>query len=178
MSNMTTPETPGPLQAVRALARLQRILEFADAGMSIPQYRMLVILSEGGQRSARLAQRLAVRRPTLTALADGLIAAGYAERGSEPGDRRIVRLLLTDAGRAALARADEAYQAALAPLLGHMSDPDGLMVGLVDAGEAMDAWLRARALAAGEHSGAEPRRADEHSVVESRGAGEHSEAGR
>jgi DNA-binding MarR family transcriptional regulator len=149
---MTPPTPPRPLQAVRALARLQRILEFADAGVTIPQYRMLAILGDGGQRSARLAQRLAVRKPTLTALADGLIGAGYAERESEPGDRRIVRLLLTDAGRAALARADEAYQAALAPLLSQMSDPDRLLDGLVDAGEAMDAWLRARALAAGERS--------------------------
>jgi DNA-binding MarR family transcriptional regulator len=145
---MTTPILPRTQRAVRVLARLQRMLEFADAGLTIPQYRMLVVLSEGGQRSARLAQRLAVRKPTLTALADGLIAAGYAQRCSEPGDRRIVRLLLTDAGRTALARADEVYAGALAPLLDQMTDPDRLVDGLVDAGDALDAWLHARALAA------------------------------
>ena len=80
------------LAAVRVLAHLHRMLESAEAGLTIPQYRMLAVLSEGGERSARVAQKLAVRKPTLTALADGLIAAGYAERESEPGDRRIVRL--------------------------------------------------------------------------------------
>jgi DNA-binding MarR family transcriptional regulator len=141
---MTSPTPQRSLRAVRVLARLQRMLESADAGLTIPQYRMLVVLSEGGERSARLAQRLAVRKPTLTALADGLIAAGYAERAAEPGDRRIVRLQLTDAGRAALARADEAYLAALGPLLARMADPDRLVDGLTDAGEALDAWLRTR----------------------------------
>ncbi|HEY2668985.1 MAG TPA: MarR family transcriptional regulator [Rugosimonospora sp.] len=144
MTATTPPTATRPLRAVRVLARLQRMLEFTDAGLTIPQYRMLVVLSEGGERSARLAQRLAVRKPTLTALADGLIAAGYAERSSEPGDRRIVRLQLTGAGRAALARADEAYLAALAPLLDRMTDPDRLVDGLTDAGDALDAWLRAR----------------------------------
>lgn len=141
---MTSPTSQRSLRAVRVLARLQRMLEFANAGLTVPQYRMLVVLSEGGERSARLAQRLAVRKPTLTALADGLIAAGYAERSSEPGDRRIVRLQLTDAGRAALARADEAYLDALAPLLGRMVDPERLVDGLTDAGDALDAWLRDR----------------------------------
>jgi DNA-binding MarR family transcriptional regulator len=141
---MTSPTPQRSLRAVRVLARLQRMLEFADAGLTIPQYRMLVVLSEGGERSARLAQRLAVRKPTLTALADGLIAAGYAERVSEPGDRRIVRLQLTDAGRVALARADEAYLVALGPLLARMADPDRLVDGLADAGDALDAWLRTR----------------------------------
>ncbi|GAA5194867.1 hypothetical protein GCM10023322_60290 [Rugosimonospora acidiphila] len=147
---MTSPTPPRRLRAVRVLARLQRMLEFANAGVTIPQYRMLAVLSEGGERSARLAQRLAVRKPTLTALADGLIAAGYAERCGEPGDRRIVRLQLTDAGRTALARADEAYQDALAPLLGRMADADQLIDGLADAGDVLDEWLRGRVSAAAE----------------------------
>ncbi len=127
------------LRAIRALARLHRLLDSADAGVTIPQYRMLAILSEGGERSARLAERLAVRKPTLTALAAGLIAAGYAEREGEPGDRRIVRLVLTDAGRAALAAADQAYLARLGPLLDLLEDPDRLIDDLIDVGDALDA---------------------------------------
>src|SRR5256885_4744493 len=92
-------------RALRARVRPQRMLNCADAGLTTPQYRMLTALSEGGQRSARLAERLAVRKPTVTALADGLIAAGYAVREGEPGDRRIVRLCLTEAGAEALRRA-------------------------------------------------------------------------
>ena len=89
--------------AVRVLARLHRLLESVDSGLTLPQYRVLAALAQGGVRSAHLAERLAVRRPTLTAIADGLVAAGYAERESEAGDRRVVRLIATDAGRAILA---------------------------------------------------------------------------
>lgn len=133
--------------AIRVLARLHRLLESADAGLTIPQYRMLTMLSEGGERSARLAQKLAVRKPTLTALADGLFAAGYVERESEPGDRRIVRLTLTGAGRAALARADDAYLSRLGPVFDDLTDPDRLVHDLLEVGEVLTARLKARAAA-------------------------------
>jgi DNA-binding MarR family transcriptional regulator len=132
--------------AIRVLARISRLLESSDSGLTLPQYRMLSALSHGGQRSARLAERLAIRKPTATALADGLVAAGYTERESEPGDRRIVRLRMTPAGEAALARADEAYVNCLAPLLRTAPDPDGLINGLLAVDAAIN--VRAEALAA------------------------------
>jgi DNA-binding MarR family transcriptional regulator len=135
-------------QAIRVVARLHRLFESADAGLTIPQYRMLALLDAGGERSARLAEKLSVRKPTLTALADGLIAAGYAVREGEPGDRRIVRLTLTDAGRAALTRAEAAYLARLRPLLAELPEADRLLDGLIAVGDALDARVRAR-LAAG-----------------------------
>jgi DNA-binding MarR family transcriptional regulator len=131
--------------AVRVLARLSRVLESADAGLTVPQYRMLSALSEGGQRSARLAERLAVRKPTVTALADGLIAAGYVARESEEGDRRIVRLSLTEAGQDALQRADAAYLARLEPLLAEVPDPERFVGDLLAVGAALDARLAQQA---------------------------------
>jgi DNA-binding MarR family transcriptional regulator len=131
--------------AVRVLARLSRVLEAADAGLTVPQYRMLSALSEGGQRSARLAERLAVRKPTVTALADGLIAAGYVARESEEGDRRIVRLSLTEAGQDALQRADAAYLARLEPLLAEVPDPERFVGDLLAVGAALDARLAQQA---------------------------------
>jgi DNA-binding MarR family transcriptional regulator len=131
--------------AVRVLARLSRVLESADAGLTVPQYRMLSALSEGGQRSARLAERLAVRKPTVTALADGLIAAGYVARESEEGDRRIVRLSLTEAGQDALRRADAAYLARLEPLLAEVPDPERFVGDLLAVGAALDARLAQQA---------------------------------
>lgn len=138
--------------AIRVLARISRLLESSDSGLTLPQYRMLSALSHGGQRSARLAERLAIRKPTATALADGLVGAGYAERESEPGDRRIVRLRMTPAGEAALARADEAYVDCLAPLLRAAPDPDGLIDGLLAVDTAID--VRAETLAARHRVGA------------------------
>ena len=134
-------DTPDRVDAVRVLTRLNRLLETVDSGLTIPQYRVLMALSHGGIRSAMLAERLAVRRPTLTAIADGLVAAGYAVRESEPGDRRVVQLKVTDAGRAALRRADQAYVAKLGPLFDEIAG-DRLVADLVAVGEVLDDRLR------------------------------------
>jgi DNA-binding MarR family transcriptional regulator len=131
--------------AVRVLARVSRVLESADSGLTLPQYRMLSALADGGQRSARVAERLAIRKPTATALADGLAAAGYLERESEPGDRRIVRLRMTSTGEAALAKADRTYTACLAPLLAATPDPAGLVDGLLAVGTAIETIAEQRA---------------------------------
>jgi len=129
--------------AVRAMARLHRMLESVDSGLTVPQYRMLAAIAQGGVRSAHLAERLAVRRPTLTALADGLVAAGYACRESEDGDRRVVRLHATDAGRAALARADAAYLGRFDRLLAELPHPERFVADLLAVGAALDARLAA-----------------------------------
>ena len=97
------------IEALLTILRITRVLERIDAGVSPQQYRMLKLIGAGGERSARLAEKLAVARPTLTATADSLVAAGLACREAEPGDRRVVRLRLTDAGQAAVTRADTAY---------------------------------------------------------------------
>jgi DNA-binding MarR family transcriptional regulator len=130
------------VDALRVLARLGRLLEAVDSGLTLPQYRVLAMISQGGVRSARLAERLAVRRPTLTAIADGLVAAGYVARESEPGDRRVVRLQVTDAGREALRGADEAYLAKLGPILAETGSSDRIVGDLLAIGEVLDERLR------------------------------------
>jgi DNA-binding MarR family transcriptional regulator len=115
-------------QVALTVMRLFRSLERADAGLTPQQYRILKLAGAGGERSARLAERLAVAKPTLTATADGLVAAGYARRDAEPGDRRVVRLCLTPAGREAVERADLVYSRWLARLLGGLSAADRILI--------------------------------------------------
>ncbi len=109
-------------QLVLTIMRLFRGLERVPSGLTPQQYRILKLAGAGGERSARLAERLTVAKPTLTATADGLVAAGYMRRDAEPGDRRVVRLCLTPAGRAALDRADAAYCGWLDRLLSATAD--------------------------------------------------------
>jgi DNA-binding MarR family transcriptional regulator len=123
-------------QAVLAILRLYRGLECVDAGLTPSQYRIMKLAAAGGERSTRLAQRLAVAKPTLTAIADGLVAAGYASRTAEPGDRRVVRLSLTPAGREALDRADVAYTAWLGRLLDETGEPAAVLSALGQLAEA------------------------------------------
>src|SRR4249920_1227 len=115
-------DDPSASQVVMILLRLFRALERVDTDLTPQQYRILKLAGAGGERSARLAELLAVAKPTLTATADGLVAAGYARRDAEPGDRRVVRLCLTEAGHAALARADAAYGQWLDQLLAETGD--------------------------------------------------------
>ena len=130
--------------AIMVIFRMFRALECVDAGLTPSQYRMMKLAAAGGERSTRLAQRLAVAKPTLTATADGLVAAGYASRATEPGDRRVVRLSLTPAGRAALDRADAAYCAWLGQLLDATGDPEAVLDALELLSSAMTETRRAR----------------------------------
>jgi DNA-binding MarR family transcriptional regulator len=105
---------------------------------------MLKLIGGGGERSARLAEKLAVAKPTLTSTADSLVAAGLATRQAEPGDRRVVRLCLTPAGQAAIERADQAYASWFGALLDHSGRPDEILADLVSLGDAMTERHRAR----------------------------------
>lgn len=129
---------------VLTVLRLYRALERLDTGLTPQQYRIMKLAGAGGERSARLAERLAVAKPTLTTTADGLVAAGYAQREAEVGDRRVVRLCLTTAGRTALERADAAYAGWLGSLLGTTGDTAGVVDAIRDLDAAMDERRRAR----------------------------------
>jgi DNA-binding MarR family transcriptional regulator len=125
------------ISALLAVLRITRVLERIDAGISPQQYRMLKLIGLGGERSARLAEKLAVAKPTLTATADSLVAAGLACREAEPGDRRVVRLHLTLVGRAAVQRADAAYAAWFGSLLDDTGNRDQIVADLLKLDEAM-----------------------------------------
>ncbi len=131
-------------RAILVILRLNRGLDCVDAGLTPAQYRIMKLAGAGGERSTRLAQRLAVAKPTLTALADGLVAAGYASRTAEPGDRRVVRLTLTEAGQAALDRADAAYAAWLTGLLTATGQPATVLAALGQLDSALTETRRAR----------------------------------
>jgi long-chain acyl-CoA synthetase len=106
----------------QAAARLGKVVEKAvgEVDLTLPQYRMLAFLAEGTSAASVLAGNLAVSKPSLTALADGLVARGLVERRPAAGDRRRVDHVLTTAGRSALTAADAAVQARLEGLLAHL----------------------------------------------------------
>jgi DNA-binding MarR family transcriptional regulator len=137
-------EEDATVSAVLTVLRMSRVMERVDAGVSPQQYRMLKLIGQGGERSARLAEKLAVARPTLTSTADSIIAAGLAFREAEPGDRRVVRLRLTPAGEATIARADEAYAAWLDGLLEHTGRKDEILANFRLLSDSMTERRRAR----------------------------------
>lgn len=124
----------------RTVARLARHVEVALAGcdLTVPQYRLLALLSEGSVNASTLAERLVVSRPSVTALVDGLVARGMVERGSDPSDRRHVTHLVTELGTSVLDEADRTAAARLQDLSRYLPPEDKPA-----AGEGLVAWERA-----------------------------------
>jgi long-chain acyl-CoA synthetase len=104
-------DTPAQVQNPgRTAAWLAKQVELglASVDLSISQYRMLSLLAEGSAMSSSLAERLAVRPPSVTAVIDGLVARDLVERTHSEDDRRRVSLGLTVSGQNLLETADRA----------------------------------------------------------------------
>jgi long-chain acyl-CoA synthetase len=126
----------------RVAAWLSKRVEVALAtvDLTLPQYRVLGILAEGSSAASGLADRLAVRRPSITAIVDGLVARGLVDRRQEEDDRRRVSLRLTPAGARILAEADEVVDANLAAMAAHLPSRDE-----ATALRSLELWGRAMA---------------------------------
>jgi len=124
----------------RVAAWLSKRVEVAlgTVDLTVPQFRVLGILAEGSSAASGLADRLAVRRPSITALVDGLVARGLVDRRQEDSDRRRVELRLTKDGERILAAADRAVDEYLVSIAGHLPAKDEAM-----ALRSLELWGRA-----------------------------------
>lgn len=129
---------PSVESAVRVLVRLSRLLERTDSGVTLAQFRILELVARGTERSTQIANRLATSKPAITMAVEDLVANGLLTRKTHQGDRRVIVLALTKAGKTALARAERAYGERLTPLLERISDPDALLDQLAEIDQAMD----------------------------------------
>lgn len=109
----------------RVVAWLSRWVETAigEVEVSLPQYRVLMLLEKEPEGASVVADELAVTKPTVTAIIDGLVAKGLVDRSPDFADRRRVRLRLTAAGRAALAKADAAADTRMSTILDGLEPP-------------------------------------------------------
>jgi DNA-binding MarR family transcriptional regulator len=129
------------------IARLGRLLEaHAAASLSLPQYRVLGVLASGEERATQLAARIAVAKPTLTALVDSLVDRGYVARESLDGDRRAVTLSITPAGRVALDATAALLRTALDDVVSRCAHPEEVLAALDEMADALDArWTESAA---------------------------------
>ena len=141
----------------RVAAWLSKRVEVAlgSVDLTLPQFRVLGILAEGSSAASGLAERLAVRRPSITAVVDGLVARGLVDRRQEDSDRRRVSLRLTKEGDRILAAADQAVDEYLASLARCLPSKEEAM-----AIRSLELWGRAMAAShesskTGEHQMAE-----------------------
>jgi DNA-binding MarR family transcriptional regulator len=101
------------IAAVRALAMLARFAERSLGDLSLAHYRVLSGIAGGDERASRLAAKLALGKPAISAAVDALTRAGLVSRAVVPGDHRAVALRLTPEGHAVLRRAERDLVAGL-----------------------------------------------------------------
>lgn len=108
--------------AGRTLARLARQVELgaATAELSLSQYRVLMILDSGQEAASGLADKLAVSRPSVTGVVDGLVSRGLVCRDNVDGDRRRVSVRLTPEGAEALVATEAEIERRLEAIADHM----------------------------------------------------------
>jgi len=89
------------IQASRVMVGIAvRSLTECEDAVTLPQYRTLVVLSDGGaRRLADLADALGVSPSTATRMCDRLVRKGLITRTRDDLDRREVNLEVTPAGR-------------------------------------------------------------------------------
>ncbi|WP_406150985.1 MarR family winged helix-turn-helix transcriptional regulator [Streptomyces sp. NBC_01012] len=140
---MESPDSDGMLaeQLLRLTRRLQRIQsrQLEPIGITPAQFRLLRTTAhyEGPPRMADLAERLDVVPRAVTTLVDGLEASGRVRRAPDPANRRVIRIEITEEGRAVLRSMRDGRKAAaeeiLAPLTAEQREVlGGLLTALVD----------------------------------------------
>jgi len=126
------------LDAVRALARLARILERGTGDLSLAHYRVLAAVADGHERASRVATRLALGKPTISSSVDALTRRGLLIRKTAD-DQRAAILRITEAGEAVLAEVDAALVARLRVVVAQLDDPAAALNALSAFGPALDA---------------------------------------
>lgn len=112
------------LETAHTVSRLARHIDtaLADIGLTMAQYRLLVFVAANAERASILAERMAVSKPSLTAIVDGLVGRGLVAREHDEADRRRIHHHLTDDGMQLLADANAACNQRLAEIAGGMPE--------------------------------------------------------
>ena len=93
--------------------------------LRVPELRSLAFLRHNpGSNLTDLAEYIGVSLPSMSKLVDTLTYRGFIERTPDAQDRRRVRLGLTEAGFAILAKAREAVKASFAAKLAGLGPQD------------------------------------------------------
>jgi DNA-binding MarR family transcriptional regulator len=121
---------PGTAEVLQAATRMLagvalRSLDVLDAAVTLPQFRLLAVLADlGPVPSGQAARALGLGPSTVTRLADRMVAAGHAARGTDPRHRGVVTLRLTPSGQDLVAAADAWRHRELARIMARLAPAD------------------------------------------------------
>lgn len=124
-------------------AMLDRDMQRAFAGTALTPTRvhaLWVLIGTGPATQQRLSEELGTTPRSVSALVDGLAAAGYVERLAHPDDGRAVLVSLTPVAAAMMERMREDHRRLTDDLIGavHVSDREAFERGLGAVTERLD----------------------------------------
>jgi DNA-binding MarR family transcriptional regulator len=125
--------TDAVLAASRLLVGLSaRSIASVDETITLPQFRLLVVLSTRGPMNlGMLAEHLDVNPSTATRMIDRLVTAGLVDRQVSPVSRREVVIDLTDPGVSIVAQVTQQRRREIARIVARM--PERHRAALVEA---------------------------------------------
>lgn len=131
--------TDAVLTASRLLVAVSvRSIASVDESITLPQFRLLVVLSSRGpSKLSTLAEHLGVNPSTATRMIDRLISVGLVTRHVNPTSRREVVVELTGTGSSVVAQVTERRRTEIAGIVARM--PSQHRTELVEALEAFSA---------------------------------------
>lgn len=120
--------------AVRQVIQAANFNRFQGAGLSATQFMTLNLLPPHGDGIAmgELARRMNLKPATVAKTVDSLEARDLVRRARSEADKRIVSVVVTEAGMALQNAAKGSFQAQIEAIFGHMlpQERDGLILGL------------------------------------------------
>jgi DNA-binding MarR family transcriptional regulator len=91
----------------------------------VARYKILGIAEIAGPLPiSEIGKRLFISRPYMTRLLEGMIAEGLIERNTDEKDRRVINILITDAGRTYLRQAREHHKVRMRAILSTLEEED------------------------------------------------------
>ncbi|HVV14590.1 MarR family transcriptional regulator [Amycolatopsis sp.] len=125
--------TDAVLTASRLLVAVSaKSIAAVDESITIPQFRLLVVLSSRGPvKLTAVADALAVNPSTATRMVDRLVAAGLVSREANPASRRELVVSLTGSGAAVVREVTQRRRREITRIVSRM--PEGTRTGLVRA---------------------------------------------
>ena len=125
--------TDAVLRASRLLVAVSaRSIASVDEAITIPQFRLLVVLdTRGPVKLTALAEHLAVNPSTATRMVDRLVAAGLVSREANPASRRELVVALTESGSAVVREVTQRRRKEITRIVSRM--PAAARRGLVRA---------------------------------------------
>jgi DNA-binding MarR family transcriptional regulator len=141
------PDVPSPLskQRLRLWLRILRVTRRIEGELrenlrtghdsTLPRFDVLATLNRypGGLRMSELSAHLKVSNGNVTGIVERLVGEGLAERASVEGDRRAMRVRLTEAGRARFSRMAAAHEGWIDEILSGFDERElDAMIALLD----------------------------------------------